>query len=208
MLYGEGHLNMVDFVLKQNLAFRPQERWLYSSGDSILAAGILQKIFAGTKQTLQQTYKDKLFSPLGMNNTVWEMDKSGNIGSAFYLYSTARDIAQVGKIILDQGRWGNAEMIAPGFIQFMKTVPESFKKNRPAHDDRSISGAHIWLNDPQGSNHKIPWQAPLDTMVAQGHWGQNLIVFPTQKVIVVRLGDNRDKSIDVKGVVEAVAKTL
>jgi CubicO group peptidase (beta-lactamase class C family) len=216
MLYGEGRQNMAQFVLNQPILAKPGTRWLYSSGDSILGALLLQKIYDKKSedsfgpnthlQPLRQISKTQLFDKIGMKYSIWEEDLAGTIGSAYYLYSTPRDLVQVGQLILQNGVWDKKQLISKEYMKFMLTVPEAFKNNRPAHSGKSISGAHIWLNDPQGANHAVPWKAPLDTIVAQGHWGQYLVVLPTEKVIAVRTGDNREPIVNVIGFVEQVAK--
>ncbi|MGF6486794.1 CubicO group peptidase (beta-lactamase class C family) [Pseudomonas frederiksbergensis] len=40
-----------------------------------------------------------------------------------------------------------------------------------------------------------PWpDAPADTFAALGHWGQAMYVIPSEKLVIVRYGDDRDGS--------------
>ncbi|HNE24851.1 MAG TPA: penicillin-binding protein, partial [Leptospiraceae bacterium] len=52
-------------------------------------------------------------------------------------------------------------------------------------------GAQWWQNgDAPGL--KAPWpDAPMDTYVASGHWGQRIYVIPSLDIVAVRVGDDR-----------------
>lgn len=190
MLYGQGHRDMAEFVKAQPLeeAMSPGEVWRYSSGDSVLAAALLKNIFKG--EDLRKVFKEKLFDPIGVENWTWESDASGTIAGAYYFYTTVHGLARIGELFLGKGSFRGQIILQRRFWNFMTTVPESYKTNRVAHKSQDISGAHLWLNKASEARVRRAWpSAPEDTVAALGHWGQFLAVSPSEKLIVVRIGD-------------------
>src|SRR5690606_37311467 len=57
MAFGEGRRDNFAFVKAQPLAFNPGESWRYSSGDSIIASRLLNKIFK--TDNLSAVFKEK-----------------------------------------------------------------------------------------------------------------------------------------------------
>ncbi len=207
MLYGEGRGDMAQFVLGHEFdqGASPGQTWRYSSGDSILLAAVLGQIYHG--QDLREVFREKLYGPLGMNNWLWEADAAGTISGSYYFFVSAQDLARLGRIFMNDGVVDGKKIVDRDFIDFMRTVPESFIKDRRDHGlSRHVSGAHLWLNKSDVPGFAKPWpSAPDDTVVTMGHWGQFLVVIPSLKVEAVRLGDNRDHSFLVD---EFVARVI
>mgnify|MGYP001333530504 CR=1 FL=1 len=62
-----------------------------------------------------------------------------------------------------------------------------------------------WLNRPPADGVEKPWKdAPDDTYAALGHWGQRIIVIPSEDLVIVRNGDDREGSIPVNELVKNV----
>lgn len=201
MLYGQGRGDMASFVKAQPLEknFKPGEIWRYSSGDSMLAAYLLGRIYKD--RNLRQIYKEKIFDPLGIQHWAWESDVSGALVGAAYFYISARDLARIGELFLGQGEYKGQVIFTRDHWRFMTEVPASFKKNRPEYKG-TISGAHLWVNSPVLELGKSWPAAPVDTVAALGHWGQYLAVVPSKKIVVVRIGDTRDGSVNINGLLE------
>src|SRR5690606_9096851 len=103
MAYGEGRLEQYDFVKRQAMVYPAGEAWRYSSGDSILASGLLAKIFK--TNDLTKVFKEKLFEPIGLKHWTWEFDPAGTLAGAYYFHSSAKDLARIGELILKKGLW-------------------------------------------------------------------------------------------------------
>ncbi len=212
MLYGEGSRDMTQFVLSQPMLkdAKPGEVWRYSSGDTVLAAKILEQIYKG--QNLRDVFDQKLFAPLGIKDWACEADEKGVLGGAFYFYLALPDMISIGELILGLGEFRGLRLMNEDFIKFMSTVSDAYKKRRLDMKKAVVSGAHLWLNDPQGSDMQVPWpEAPLDTVAAMGHWGQYLVVIPSLNLIAARVGDTRDGSVTiftfVRDLMSAVGKS-
>lgn len=69
-------------------------------------------------------------------------------------------------------------------------------------------GAQIWLNRPPtaGEPSLFPDRGPKDLFACIGHLGQYVLVSPSRKLTVVRLGKTQDDRLN--GVVDALADVV
>lgn len=183
MLYTSGRKDMAGFTAARGVASAPGERFLYSSGDSnVLAAALRQMV--GPERYADYPWS-ALFEPLGIERAVWERDAQGTFVGSSYLYMTARELARIGQLMLDDGRWQGRQLLPAEWVKFNRTP---FAK-ATAEPGEAMPGGHWWLNTTSA------WpDAPIDTFAALGHWGQALYVLPQQKLVVVRYADDRDGS--------------
>jgi hypothetical protein len=69
--------------------------------------------------------------------------------------------------------------------------------------DRSEGEVYGWqfaLNQrvPEVGQTALPFpDLPEDLMLPRGHWGQYIGIFPTQRVVVIRTGDDRAGYLDL-----------
>ena len=98
---------------------------------------------------------------------------------------TARELARIGQLMLDDGRWQGQQLLPAQWVAF--NLRPFAGTGAPANE--AMPGGHWWLN----SNAAWP-DAPGDTFAALGHWGQALYVLPRQRLVIVRYADDRDGS--------------
>ncbi len=187
MLYTAGRDDMGGFAVKQGMCFQPATHWYYSSGTSNLLMKILSVILKKKYHSYPWTH---LFDVLGMKNVTWERDASGNFVGSSYLHASPRQLAKFGFLYLNDGVWNGKRLFPADWVHFTDTVP--------AADPLGIYGAHWWLNVGRPEKNVRPRfpNAPRDTMVASGHWGQFLFVIPSLDLVVVRMGDDREKAFN------------
>jgi CubicO group peptidase (beta-lactamase class C family) len=96
------------------------------------------------------------------------------------LHATARDWAKFGEFLRNGGAVRGAQIVPRAWIEFM-TAPSP--RNRGY-------GAQIWLNRPQPDGKEVlfPGRLPASLFACLGHGGQYVIVSPSQKLTIVRLG--------------------
>lgn len=183
MLYTRGRADMAGFTAAHPTAAAPGERFVYSSGDSNLLAAALRQMVG------PEHYDDypwtALFEPLGIDSAVWEKDAQGTLVGSSYLYMSARDLARIGQLMLDDGRWQGRQLLPTQWVAF--NLRPFAGSGVPAGEP--VPGGHWWLN----SNAAWP-DASGDAFAALGHWGQALYVLPQDRLVVVRYADDRDGS--------------
>ena len=201
MLYGEGSEDMARFVGYHESAYPPGEKVAYSTGDATLLA----KVLYGAVYDVGEYYPwDLLFDPLGMSSAVFERDNAGTYVGGSYVYFTPRDAAKFGYFYLNNGCWDDIELL-PSYWVFNSTNPsQPIMFGGLIGPESDVSGWSWWTNkdiDEHGYKKWLP-DAPEDTYTATGHWGQYIIVIPSWDLVIVRTGDDRDKSLDVNEFVQ------
>jgi CubicO group peptidase (beta-lactamase class C family) len=192
LLYGDGHTDMAGFVGSHMLSSKPGSAWSYSSGDAILLSAVLRAAYKGDYDDLPQK---RLFGPLAMNHTTWERDASGLYVASAYVYTSVEDLARFGRLYLQEGMWKEKEIIPADWVRLGRELPDVFLKKRLWQKTWDIPGRLWWLNSPVPSlNWGQPWiNAPKDTFSQRGHWGQLLVMIPSENLVIVRVGLNRGK---------------
>ncbi len=159
----------VQYTLDRPMAAKPGTVWTYSGGDSHLLAAIVKKT---TGKKFEDFAKKNLFNPLGISNYVWDKHwKTGvNIGCAGF-YIRPRDMAKLGNLYLNQGKWNGKTIVSSEWIKEATTI-------LPIKD----YGYQFWI-DPE-----------LKLYKAWGYGGQHIAVLPDLNIVVVFTGGVVDGS--------------
>jgi CubicO group peptidase (beta-lactamase class C family) len=163
------------------MAHPPGSAFAYASGDSVLLMAALRDVVG------EERYADwpwtALFDVIGMDATL-ERDAADTFVGSSYLYASPRDLAKLGFLYLEGGRWQDRQLLPPGWAQ---------QAGEPG--PAPFYGRHWWTN--RGDADLRPWpDAPADTIAASGHWGQKMFVIPSRDLVIVRTGDDRDRSFE------------
>ena len=166
----------------------PGTRWHYNTPVYHLMFHLVQRA-AG--EPFEAYAKKKLLDPLGMTSTTWltnqGKDAAGKTVTNYYTANcTARDMARFGLMALGGGQWNGKTVVNPGYFR---------DATRPSQELNGAYGYLWWVNARPGrapaANALLRYQfagAPLDTFAALGAGGQNVIVVPSQKLVIVRQG--------------------
>jgi CubicO group peptidase (beta-lactamase class C family) len=165
------------------LKHAPGSVFHYSSGNTnILSRIIRQKLGDANYHAFPYEY---LFYKLGMYNTVMEPDASGTFVGSSYCYATARDWARFGLLYLNQGLYNNEQILSADWVKQSVTPSSAAEEGE--------YGFQWWLNAGEKNNQENRWYPflPADMFFADGFEGQNIIIIPSKKLVVVRLGLTR-----------------
>jgi CubicO group peptidase (beta-lactamase class C family) len=176
-------------TVTQELAYWPLEaqpgtRFRYSNDDILFAIRALRAQI-GNDERYQAFPRAELFAPLGMTRTVAEWDADGNFVLSSQVWSTARDLARLGLLWLNDGVWQGRRILPEGWMHYMTTASGPQPANAPGY------GATIWLFGPaQG--------LPAGSIAAQLNRGQYVFVVPSRNLVIVRRGeDGGDTRFDI-----------
>ncbi|WP_246048005.1 serine hydrolase domain-containing protein [Leptospira ilyithenensis] len=194
MLYTRGRKDMGEFCSELPLRAEPGTQVYYSSCDTNILSAILKKVYG------QEAYEDlvytKLFGTLGIKDAPFEQDGSGTFVGSSYLYLTARDLAKIGYLYLNDGVWEGNPLLPEGWVDFTRTPAPGYKTTPYSEDLSQDNYTSHWYANTGVPDRGIPepWpDAPKDTFAGLGHWGQMLYVIPSLDIIIVRYGDDREK---------------
>lgn len=156
------------------LSSRPGTHFRYANNDILLATRALR---ASLGDRRYRALPQRLFTPLGMRHTVVESDWQGNYLLSSAVWTTARDLARLGQFWLQDGVWQGRRLLPAGWMRYM-TTPRA-----PQPDRDEGYGASIWLfGAAQG--------LPAGSYSAQGNRGQYVMVVPSERLVVVRRGED------------------
>ncbi len=174
-----------------SLEAEPGARWRYANNDTLLAVRGLRGAIGNDQKYLSFPFT-QLFWRIGMTRTVAETDWQGNFILSSQVWTTARDLARLGLLHLQDGVWQGERILPAGWLDYVR-------RHGPAQPASGYGyGASFWTF-PKGSG------LPEDAVVMRGNRGQYVVIAPTQRLVVVRRGyDGPESAFDL----DAFAKDL
>ena len=94
----------------------PGTTWEYSSSGVQLLSPVMNKAAGMPIQAFARKY---LFKPLDMNSTWFNEDMAGNACTYSSLFTTPRDLAKIGLLLLNNGSYQGKQIVSPGWIAKM-----------------------------------------------------------------------------------------
>ena len=183
--------DMTQSQINKPFVGKPNNTWNYSSGTTNLLSGILRKQFK-THQDYLDFWYSSLLDKIGMNSALIETDMAGNFVGSSYGWATTRDWAKFGLLYLHKGNWNGEQLFDPSWSNYVAT---------PTNGSNGKYGAHFWLN----TNGDFP-DVPRDFYRCSGYQGQMVAIFPSQDLVVVRMGLSED--FDFNGFLSGVISSI
>ena len=152
----------------------PGETWNYSSGSTNIASEILQQSFPNQTAYLRFPYEE-LFHKIGMYSMLVETDTDGTFIGSSYGWATPRDWARFGLLYLNEGVWEGERILPEGWVDYSKTSSAAAN---------GVYGSSFWLNESGFFGEDLP----RDMYACTGHDGQRVHIFPSQDLVIVRMG--------------------
>jgi CubicO group peptidase (beta-lactamase class C family) len=190
--------DMAGSVVNAAVIAPPGTRWAYSSATTQLLARIVRDATGGPEQTLAYAWRE-LFNPLGMRNVTLEFDASGTLQGSTYMLASARDWARFGLLFLNDGIVGGKRVLHEDWVDFSAAATLD-----------SDYGAGFWTNrsEHERAKGRVRLGIPRDAFFASGDLGQRVVIMPSQRLVVVRLGDSVDPTGDIRGLGRLVKEVI
>jgi CubicO group peptidase (beta-lactamase class C family) len=166
------------FVLAQPLAASPGEVFNYNTGTANLLGLILRKV---TGKHLDAFAKETLFDPLGIEDWDRDYDAGFNPAAGSGLRLRPRDLAKIGQLVLERGKWHGRQIVSSSWIEDSTTPRLSGKDAammflRP--EGITCYGYLWWLG-------RSPLEHPERDMIAGGGYGgQRVFILPSLGAVV------------------------
>lgn len=153
----------------------PGSRFKYSNNDTLIAMRALREALGDDGKYHAYPYSAVL-NKIGAKNTVLETDWQGDFISSSQVWMSARDMARLGQLYLQDGRWGDEQILPADWVSFItKPAPA-----QPQSGEFGYGGSFWLIGGVEG--------APDDTYAGLGNRGQYLIVVPSRELVIVRRG--------------------
>jgi CubicO group peptidase (beta-lactamase class C family) len=180
------------FAEQAKLAVPPGAEWKYTNGNTILLCRIIRdQVGAGAGGDAAAVYRfahRELFDKLGMAHVTLEFDAAGTPIGSNAMWASARDWARFGMLylndgVVNDGVRGGERILPAGWVDYSaRPTPQAAEYGY---------GAGFWTNRGArsgGALRRVRAGMPADSFMARGTQGQYVVVVPSAKLVVVRLG--------------------
>jgi CubicO group peptidase (beta-lactamase class C family) len=160
------------YVLEQPVVLPPGSSFNYNGGATSLLGAALTKAVG---QRIDVYAKEQLFQPLGITDFEWlTITGSAEVAAFAGLRLRPRDLAKLGQLVADEGRWNGKQVLSAQWISESTTPHVNAEGNGALY-----YGYHWWLGRSLLNGRDLTWAAGF------GSGGQRLFVVPGLDLVVV-----------------------
>jgi len=158
------------------IVYEPGLHFLYNSGATYMLSSIIRQV---SGHSTHEFLSSRLYEPLGITGATWTENAEGNNMGASHLRIRTEDIAKLGQLYLQEGRWGTKQILSKEWVALAtKKEIENGKNDNPWGYGY---GYQFWMN-------------PTGGFRADGAYGQYSIVLPDKDTVVAITSESADKA--------------
>ena len=174
--------------------YAPGTAWAYNNAAIQVLEAVLEE---ATGMPVARYARQRLFEPAGMTHSTFITDRADDAAVFYGLQTTCLDLARFGSLYLGRGKVDGRRLLDKGYVR--RAVGRSSTAHNAAY------GYLWWLNRPgrlRGATDPVDAQgqpltqvtgqlaptAPEQVYAALGFGGQVLLVDPTTRTMVIRIG--------------------
>jgi CubicO group peptidase (beta-lactamase class C family) len=161
--------NWVKFAVQLPQENDPGDVFNYNSSTSHLLSVILSK---STKTSTLDFAKQNLFEPLGIQSAYWHQDPQGYYIGGFGLGLSARDLAKIGFLYLNNGYWNGQSIISESWVK--ESTGQQIQAVRHPIYGKFGYGYQWWVKKVDGCSSFRAW----------GRRGQFIAVVPELDLVI------------------------
>ena len=155
----------------------PGTVYRYANNDTLMAVKAIQSYLSYYRPM-------DFFEKIGMHHTIAETDHRGSYVLSSQVWSTARDLAKLGQLYLNNGVTESGERILPENWREYVSDPSG---PQPEGTDWGYGAGWWTFRRPEGNAFE---GIPDDAFAARGNRGQYVVVVPSRDVVIVRRGED------------------
>lgn len=172
----------LQYVIAKPSIAEPGTQWYYSSGDSMLISGVLQRAMG---RTVYDFARENLLEPIGVGGISWASDDAGQTVGGWGILATVREYAKFGYLYLRRGEWEGQQIVPRQWVD---------ESTAPARSSVYWYGYQWWRASAlYGFENSI---VPPGTIIAWGIFTQQIFVIPEEDIVIVRVGYDTDPDND------------
>jgi CubicO group peptidase (beta-lactamase class C family) len=178
------------------LISEPGTIWDYSD-PAMAHLSILFKLIM--RREMHEYMQEKVFDKIGIENASWDVHGGGQFigphtSAHVGLHISARELARVGYLLMQNGRWADDEVVPSSWIE---------KATKPSQTLNPEYGFTFWVNT-DGTR----WPGlPVDMFSLEGYNTNRCYVIPSKELVVVRVGSGPNQwneQLFIKQVLKAI----
>jgi CubicO group peptidase (beta-lactamase class C family) len=165
------------YVFGRPMAAPAGTRFNYNGGLPAVLGLLLAR---STGESLTEYARRRLFQPLGISEWEWGRDLQGRPMAYTGLRMRPRDIAKIGRLVLDGGRWRGRQIVPAAWIA----------ASLAPHVPSGEYGYLWWRGVLRSGERNFEWRAGI------GNGGQRLFLVPALDLVVVTTaGEYNDRGV-------------
>ncbi len=175
--YGDDEQYLIDQLKYKEPA---GSTWQYRSADTQVLGFIVEKAFG---ENISSLVSERFMKPMGAEaDALWLLDGDKKHEKAFCCFNgVARDYARFGQLVLNDGKWGEKQIVSKNYIQ-AATSPASYLKDTYENNNPvDFYGYQYWIFNHKG----------LKVAEQNGLFGQYVFIIKEKNAVVVRLGESK-----------------
>jgi CubicO group peptidase (beta-lactamase class C family) len=171
----------IRYILERPLAAAPGTNFTYNTGISVVLGQIIYKVSGMRADKFAERH---LFEPLGISDYYWSKLPDDIVETGGGLLLRPRDMAKIGYLFLNGGRWKGKQIISEKWIK-ASTRNYVGSVQFPAWlQAASGYGYQWWLGTLKVGTRDVAFYG------ARGRAGQFILVFPDRQIVAVFTGLN------------------
>jgi len=134
-----GVWNSSVWMIRRTVKHPPGTHFYYDNQGTNLIAIILRRAVGGN---IAEFAKNELFAPLQIDRYYWAVDRDGNLPGYSGLLLTGRDMAKIGLLYLQQGRWRERQVVSEAYVL------DSTHKHSDGGEPANAGYGYLWWTKP------------------------------------------------------------
>jgi len=167
------------YILGKDVCHDPGTTFYYNSAGINLLGEIIKHASGLNAEKFAEQY---LFTPIGSNSAEWKMLTPEIVFTSGDLKLTPRDMAKIGFLFLNNGKWNGEQILSPKWIA--QACKEQISLRDNPYRNRYGYGYSWWLKTYTCD------ATTVNSCFASGWGGQKIHLFPDLEMIVVFTGGN------------------
>lgn len=211
--------NNASLIFTLGIKEDPNKRLDYTSINTQILTMIIER---STGVKINEFMQQQIWTPLEMqSNASWSIDsyKNKNIKSYCCINAIPLDFAKFGRLVLNEGNWNGKQIVSKEWINTSTNKEEFFKRMngfmsyhnqwwgagdthvmfKDSLEGETYKRTHTYTGKVKKSVRGVYYVVPelSGAFYAEGNHGQMIYINPSNKVIIVRLGNDSKKQYTV-----------
>jgi CubicO group peptidase (beta-lactamase class C family) len=170
--------NWIEHILNLPMNSNPGEKFNYLSLNTHLLSAVITR---ATGMSLLAYTRQALFSPLSIEQVVWEQDPQGYYIGGWGMSLKARDLASFGMLYLNNGKIDQVQVIPTHWVKQSTTERSGMVGTYYSRWDKKYGYGYLW------------WirrvETDLDIPFALGHGGQRIAIILRANSVIITQAD-------------------
>jgi CubicO group peptidase (beta-lactamase class C family) len=168
----------VKFTLDLPMIHDPGSYGSYCTGGAVTLGRIIEN---ESGLSLEEFANQYLFKPLGIAHYQWHLMPDGRPSGGGLFFLRPRDMAKIGQLMLNDGAWNGQRILSEEWVA-------QCSRNQIKLEGTFDGYGYLWWKQAFQNN-------TIETYFADGNGGQNIMVVPSQNMVLVLTGSNQNTSL-------------